>query len=88
MFALVFGHMFTLKKLATSLTALEALGANMKGYRCQNKASATVASVVVADEEAIAVPQNIEYSFDEHIDKEEFPVVSEPINYSINESST
>lgn len=68
--------MYTLKKLSTSLIALEALGANMKGYKkaCQEKKAA--ATAVVADEEQISsAPQVIEYSFDEHLDKEEFPVV-------------
>lgn len=48
----------------------------MKGYKkaCQEKKAA--ATAVVADEEQISsAPQNIEYSFDEHLDKEEFPVV-------------
>lgn len=61
----------------------------MKGYKkaCQEKKAA--ATAVVADEEQISsAPQNIEYSFDEHLDKEEYPVVQEPINYTINESST
>jgi len=87
--ALIVGHLYTLKSLKTSLIALEALGANMKGYKkaIQEK-KAAAATPVVADEEQISAPQNIEYSFDEHIDKEEFPVVSQPINYTINEPST
>ena len=58
----------------------------MRGYKkaCQEKKAA--AAVVVADEEQ--APQNIEYTFDEHVDKEEFPVVQQSINYTINEPST
>jgi len=88
--ALIAGHLFQLRNLKTSLIALEGLGANMKGYKkaCEEKKAA--ATAVVADEEQVSVsPPNIEYSFDEHIDKEEFPVVSQPaINYTINEPST
>merc|ERR1712166_1671364 len=71
--ALIAGHLFQLRNLKTSLIALEGLGADMKGYKkaCKEKKAA-----VVADEEQVSVsPPNIEYSFDEHIDKEEFPVV-------------
>jgi hypothetical protein len=85
--ALIVGHLYQLRNLKTSLIALEALGANMKGYKKDKKA---VAAVVVADEES--APQNIEYSFDEHVDKEEYPVVSQPesapVYYTINEPST
>jgi len=87
--ALVAGHLFQLKNLSTSLKALESLGSNMRGYKkaCQEKKAA--ATAVVADEEQVSyTAQNIEYTFDEHVDKEEYPVVSEPINYTINESST
>jgi len=83
--ALIAGHLYQLRNLKTSLIALEALGANMKGYKKDKKAVA-----VVVDEES--TPQNIEYSFDEHIDKEEYPVVSQPVSqpvyYTINEPST
>lgn len=67
----------------------------MKGYKkaCQQKeAAAIVATAVVvpvADEEQISsAPQNIEYQFDEHVDKEEYPVVIQPVNYSLNSSSS
>merc|ERR1712166_1426228 len=75
--ALIAYHLYQLRNLSKSLVALEALGSNMKGYKkaCQQKeAAAIVATAVVvpvADEEQISsAPQNIEYQFDEHVDKE------------------
>lgn len=53
----------------------------MKDYK--KVVSQTVTTAVVADEEQVS--QNFEYTYDENVDKEEFPV---PVNYSINESST
>lgn len=90
---LVAGHLFQLRKLGNSLQALQALGGDMCGYRKAQKekkaAAAAASTAIVADEEQVsAIPQNIEYSFDEHLDKEEVPIISQPINYTINESST
>jgi len=51
--ALIVGHLYTLKSLKTSLIALEALGANMKGYKkAVQEKKATTATAVVADEES------------------------------------
>ena len=91
--ALIAYHLYQLRNLSKSLVALEALGSNMKGYKkaCQQKEAAAVVAtaVVVPDEEQISsAPQNIEYQFDEHVDKEEHPVVIQPVNYSINTSSS
>lgn len=80
-------HFYTLKKLANSLLALEQMGGNMNGYKKSLKEKKEAAKV---DEEqpVVIAPTRIEYSFDEHLDKEEEPVITAPINYSINESTT
>ena len=61
--ALIFGHLFQLRNLSGALAALESLGGNMKDLKKQEKKP-----VVVADEETAS--EQIEYTFDEHLDEE------------------
>lgn len=53
--ALIAGHLYQLRKLSTSLNALESLGADMRGYRkAQKEKKAAASTAVVADEEQVS----------------------------------